>query len=122
MYVPSYESYGRLWPHIHVRIIAALILYQVTMFGYLGVKKFYYSPILISLPILSLIFAFICNKKFYRAFHNTALEVVAQESKETPNLEQVFRSFIPPSLNYEKSDDDQFEDALSQVSRTGSFV
>ncbi|EXB24359.1 Uncharacterized membrane protein [Morus notabilis] len=122
VYVPSYESYGRLWPHIHVRIIAALILYQVTMFGYLGVKKFYYSPILISLPILSLIFAFICNKKFYRAFHDTALEVVAQESKETPNLEQVFRSFIPPSLNYEKSDDDQFEDALSQVSRTGSFV
>lgn len=122
VYVPAYESYGRLWPHINVRIIAALILYQVTVFGYLGVKKFFYAPFLIPLPILSLIFAFVCNKKFYRAFHDTALEVAARESKETPNMEQVFRTFIPQSLNYEKNDDDQFEDALSQVSRTGSFV
>ena len=105
-----------------VRILAALLLYQVTMFGYFGVKKFYFTPLLIVLPILTLIFAFVSHKKFYRSFHDTALESVARESKEIPNLEQVFRSFIPPSLNSEKIDDDQFEDALSQVSRTGSSV
>lgn len=122
MYVPSYESYGKMWPHMSVRILAALILYQVTMFGYFGVKKFPYAVFLLVLPILTLIFAFICNKKFYRSFHDTALEVVARESKEIPNMEQVFRTFIPPSLNSEKIDDDQFEDALSQVSRSASFV
>lgn len=123
VYVPSFESYGKMWPHLFIRVLAAMILYQVTMFGYFGVKKFYYAPILIPLPIITLIYGFICHKKFYRAFHVTALEVVSRELKETPNMEQIFRSFIPPSLISEKlNDDDNFEDALSQVSRQGSFV
>lgn len=122
MYVPSYESYGQMWPHIHTRLVAALVLFQVTMFGYFGIKKFYYTPLIIPLPILSLIFAFICSKKFYRFFQATALEVACRELKETPNMEQVFRSYIPPSLNAEKVDEDQFEDAASQVSRSQSFV
>ncbi|XP_062096419.1 CSC1-like protein ERD4 [Humulus lupulus] len=122
VYVPSYECYGRMWPHMAVRIIAALILYQVTMIGYFSAKIFYYTPFLIILPIISLLFAFFCHTKFYRSFHDTALEIVAREPKEIPNLDQVFRSFIPPCLNVEKNDDDQYEDALSQVSRSTSFV
>ncbi|KAJ0017497.1 hypothetical protein Pint_10974 [Pistacia integerrima] len=122
VYVPSYESYGRIWPHIFARVVASLLLYQVTMFGYFGVKKFHFTPLIIPLPILSLLFAYVCSKKFYRSFSNTALEVACHELKETPNMEQVFRSYIPPSLSYEKADDEQFEDALSQVSRSGSFV
>ncbi|XP_044478175.1 CSC1-like protein ERD4 [Mangifera indica] len=122
VYVPSYESYGRIWPHIFKRIVAALLLYQVTMLGYLGVKEFYYTPLLIPLPILSLLFAYVCSKKFYRSFSNTALEVVCQELKETPNMEEVFRLYIPPSLHNDKPDEEQFEDALSQVSRSASFV
>ncbi|KAF2305491.1 hypothetical protein GH714_005716 [Hevea brasiliensis] len=55
-------------------------------------------------------------------FCNTPLEVACRELKEVPNMEQLFRSFIPPSLNSEKLDDEQFEDALSQVSRMGSFA
>ncbi|KAL2341095.1 hypothetical protein Fmac_009035 [Flemingia macrophylla] len=125
VYVPSYETYGRMWPHIHNRILASLILYQITMFGYFGVQKFYYAPLLIPLPILSLVFGFVCGKKFYPAFQHQALEVAAvadRELKEAPNMELIFRSFIPPSLSSEKIDDDQFEDALSQVSRSTSFV
>ncbi|GAB2228714.1 hypothetical protein Droror1_Dr00022837 [Drosera rotundifolia] len=124
VFVPSYESYGRMWPHLYKRIIAALILYQVTMFGYFIIKKFVYAALLIPLPIISLIFAFVCQKKFYRFFQTTVLEVVADELKESPNMEQVFRSFLPPSLatSSEKVEDEQFEDAVSQVSRSASFV
>ncbi|XP_068320656.1 CSC1-like protein ERD4 isoform X2 [Pyrus communis] len=122
VYIPAYESYGRMWPHMQIRIIASLILYQVTMFGYFGVKRFYYAPFLIPLPIMSLLFSFICSKKFYRFFQHTALEVAAHELKEIPNMEQVYRAFIPPSLSSEKIDDDQFEDAQSSVSRTASFA
>lgn len=122
VYVPSYESYGRMWPHMFNRILAALILYQVTMFGYFGVQKFYYAPLLIPLPILSLLFGFVCSKKFYPAFEHPALEVAAAALKEVPNMELIYRSFIPPSLSSEKIDDDQFEDARSQVSRSTSFV
>ncbi|KAJ6298461.1 hypothetical protein OIU76_019585 [Salix suchowensis] len=97
VYVPSFESYGRMWPHINARVIAALILFQVTMFGYFG-------------------------KKFYRSFADTALEVASRELKEIPNMETVFRSYIPPSLSSEKADDDHFEGALSQVSRIGAIA
>lgn len=122
VYVPSYESYGRMWPHMHARIMGALLLYQVTMLGYFGVIKFYYTPILIPLPILSLLFYYVCRRKFYNAFCHTALEVASQELKETPNMELIFRSYIPPSLVPEKQEDEQLEGALSRVSRTGSFV
>ncbi|KAM4101280.1 hypothetical protein ACJW30_05G131700 [Castanea mollissima] len=106
VYVPSYESYGRMWPHLHTRILAALILHQVTMFGYFGVKKFYYAPFLITLIILSLIFGFVCHKKFYRFFCDTPLEVALHDSKEIPNnnMEVIFKSYIPPSLSSEKID------------------
>ncbi|XP_009611468.1 CSC1-like protein ERD4 isoform X2 [Nicotiana tabacum] len=120
VYVPSFESYGRMWPHIHTRMLATLILYQVTMCGYFGVKKFAPTPVLFPLPIFSLIFAFICQKKFRRFFVSPALEVISHELKEVPNMDIVFRSFIPPCLSAGKSDDHQFEDALSHVSKTGS--
>lgn len=123
VYCPAYESYGRFWPHMHVRILAALLLYQVTMFGFFGVNKFYYAPVVIPLPILSLLFGYICSNKFYRFFKDTALDVAAHELKEIPNMEQIYRSYIPLSLSSEKVlDDDQFEDAKSNVSRTASFA
>ncbi|KAL8228769.1 hypothetical protein R6Q57_013669 [Mikania cordata] len=104
--VPKYESYGKMWPHIHLRILASLLLFQVTMMGYFGVKKFIYTPVIIPLPVLTLLFAFVCNTKFHRFFQSTALEVVAcPELKERPDMETVYKSFIPPSLNAEKGPD-----------------
>ncbi|KAM7500534.1 hypothetical protein LguiA_024948 [Lonicera macranthoides] len=120
VYVPSYESYGRLWPHIHTRILAALILFQLTMLGYFKIKKFLFFAVVIPLPILSLIFAFVCTKKFYRFFQSTALEVVCRELKETPNMEIIYKSFIPPSLSGEKSGEVHVEGAFSYVTKVGS--
>ncbi|KAF8030753.1 hypothetical protein BT93_D0056 [Corymbia citriodora subsp. variegata] len=122
VYVPSYESYGRMWPHMHLRILATLGLYQLTMFAYFGAKEFYYAPLLLPLIIMSLIFGYVCNKKFYRFFHSPALEVASHELKEPLHMERIFRSYVPPSLCSEKVEDDQFEDALSHVSRAGSFA
>ncbi|KAL1288911.1 hypothetical protein AAHE18_20G018600 [Arachis hypogaea] len=115
VYVPSYESYGRMWPHIHNRILASLILYQVTMLGYFGVQKFYYAPFLIPLPLLSVLFGFVCAKKFYPAFERPTLEVAANGLKDAPNMDLIFRAFIPPSLSSEKIDDENFEDARLRI-------
>lgn len=122
VYVPAYESYGKMWPHMHKRILAALIIYQLTMLGYFGVKQFIYTPLILPAIILSLIFGYVCSKKFYRSFCNTALEVACRDLKEIPHMEQVFRSYIQTSLSSDKIEDDHFEDALSQVSRSTSFV
>ncbi|CAM8887727.1 unnamed protein product [Rhodiola kirilowii] len=122
VFVPSYESNGRMWPHINNRMLGALLLYQVTMFGYIGAKKKLFSLLLIPLPITTLLFAYVTSTKFYKFFQCTALEVVCRELKEVPNLERIYRSYLPPSLSSEKVEDDQFEDALSQVSRVNSAV
>jgi hypothetical protein len=123
VYVPSYESYGRMWPHIHTRILASLILFQVTMIGYFITKKFFYAPVLIPLPILSLLFAYVCNKKFYRFFQSTALEVACRELNESPNMEVVYKAFVPPSLSAGKSDDVHAEGAMShRISKAESCV
>ncbi|CAL9088525.1 unnamed protein product [Musa textilis] len=115
VYVPNYESNGRMWPHLHARIIASLILYQITMFGYIGIlRKFYYAPFLIPVIVISFVFAYVCKKHFYLAFLNTPLEVACRGTKEIPNMESIYTAYIPPCLGTERlEDDDQFEDARS---------
>ncbi|KAI4368072.1 hypothetical protein MLD38_016675 [Melastoma candidum] len=121
VYVPAYESYGRMWPHMHARILASLILYQVTMLGYFSVKKFVYAPVLIPGVILSFLFGYVCSNKFYRFFSSASVEVASPVLKEPPQLELIFKAYVPPSLSLEKSED-EFEDALSQVSRSVSLA
>lgn len=122
VYVPKYESNGRMWPHMHARILAALIIYQVTMLGFFALKQFLYAPLMLPLIILSFIFAFVSKQRFYLAFYHTPLEVASRDLKEIPNLESIYAGYIPPCLMPEKLEDvDQFEDAQSQTSRTASF-
>ncbi|KAK4779225.1 hypothetical protein SAY86_006753 [Trapa natans] len=107
VYVPSYESYGRMWPHLHSRVVASLVLFQLTMLGYFGAKKFAYTLIVIPAIIFSLVFALVCHRKFYRFFQDTALEVAARGQNEpAPNMGQIFRCYLPPSLTHEKVDKD----------------
>lgn len=125
VYVPRYESYGRMWPHMYLRIIAALIVYQVSTFGYIGLRKFVYAPLLIPAIVSSFIFAYVCRKHFYLAFVHTPLEVVvaSQGKKEIPNMEAIYTAYIPQCLINDKfvEDGDMFEDAHSQSLRTTSF-
>ncbi|KAJ3669991.1 hypothetical protein LUZ60_010315 [Juncus effusus] len=121
VYVPSCESNGRMWPHIHTRILAALIIYQITMLGFMALKKFVFTPILFPLIPISLIFAFVSKQRFYRSFSKIPLEVAAKENKVGMNMEAVYMAYIPPCLKPEKIEDvEVFEDAQSH-SRTASF-
>lgn len=117
VYVPSYESYGRMWPHMHTRIIAALMVYQTTMIGFISLKKFAYASVLVPLLPASIIFAYVCHMRFYPAFAKTPLEVVVRHDlKETPNMEAIYTAYIPPCLKPDKLEDlDAFEDAQSRA-------
>ncbi|TVU41184.1 hypothetical protein EJB05_14683 [Eragrostis curvula] len=116
VYVPSYESNGRMWPHMHTRIIAALLVYQTTMIGVIPLKKFIYAPVLVPLIPISFIFAYITQMRFYPSFTKTPLEVAQHQLKETPNMEAIYSAYIPPCLKPDKLEDlDVFEDAQSHT-------
>jgi hypothetical protein len=108
---------------MHTRIIAALMVYQATMIGVISLKQFYYSPILVPLLPISLIFAYTCHTRFYPAFAKTPLEVASQELKEVPNMATIYTAYIPLCLKPEKLEDvEVFEDAQSRTtSRAPSF-
>lgn len=99
MVVPKYESKGRMWPHIHARILASLFLSQLTMLGYFGVKKFVYVPLLVPLPVATVIFAYICYKFFYPSFNVTPLSATCAEPKLPPTLESVIEAYTVPCLS-----------------------
>ncbi|KAH9308363.1 hypothetical protein KI387_036274, partial [Taxus chinensis] len=106
VYVPSYESNGRMWPHIHIRILAAIVLSQITMIGYFSAKEFVYSPLLIPLPFMSVAFGYVCKKRFYSSFCVTSLEVACNDVKEAPSLPTIVEAYTPPCLLPEDKFDD----------------
>lgn len=99
VYDPEYESAGAFWPHVHGRIIAALILEHVTLIGIFLIKgpvafvqtspggsikakilryvrdSCSSTPFMIALPVLTMVFHHYCKKRFEAAFTNYPLEV-----------------------------------------------
>lgn len=113
VYVPSHETYGKMWPCINTQIVAALFAFQFTMFVAFDLKSlFSASLVVVPLLILSILFDCFCRQRYGKFFKNMALEATSSEPNEMPNMELIFRSYIPPGF---KVDDDHFEGPLSQV-------
>eukprot|EP00249_Psilotum_nudum_P005543 c18984_g1_i2 orf=173-2383(-) len=125
VYVPAFESGGRMWPHIHSRILAALFVSQLTMLGYFSVKKFKATAFMIPLPIATLLFAYICRKFLYPSFRFQPLSVAFNEVKELPSVAAIVEAYTPTCLLPQDrfEDAEKFEDARSNLSsRTSSGI
>jgi hypothetical protein len=131
VYVPAFESGGRMWPHLHSRILASLFIAQITMIGYFAVKQFVYAPVLIFLPPFTIFFSYICKMNYYPAFQVTSLAIASEEVKEIPAMRKVVEAYTPECLLLEEGtiieESDKFEDAESSAlsrlsSRTNSGI
>jgi hypothetical protein len=124
VYVPEWESGGRMWPHLNNRILAALFVSQITMLGFFGVKEFPYTVLLIALPVMTVAFYFVCKLTFYPAFAHLPLAVASEEMKEIPSLASIVEAYTPSCLlEGEQFEDAKFEDAQSNMtSRTNSGI
>lgn len=127
VYVATFDSYGRMWPHIHSRILASLFVSQLTMLGYFSTKakkEFAFYVVMIPLPIATVIFAYICKKFYYRSFTSTPLSAARAEVKEMLSVPAIVEEYTPPCLLGEEKWEDieeKFEDARSNLSsRTSS--
>ena len=99
MIVPKYESGGRMWPHIHSRIVASLLLSQLTMLGYLRVMEFVYVPLLLPPLVATIVFAYICHKFFDPSFDVTPLYATCEEPQNCPSVEEIVRAYTPSYLS-----------------------
>lgn len=76
VYNQEYESAAAFWPDVHGRIIAALLVSQLLLMGLLSTKEAAQStPLLITLPILTIWFHRFCKGRFEPAFVRYPLQV-----------------------------------------------
>ncbi|XP_054808336.1 CSC1-like protein At1g32090 [Prosopis cineraria] len=91
VYNQQYESAAAFWPHVHSRIIASLLISQLLLLGLLSTKEAAKStPLLVILPVLTLVFHKYCKNRFEPAFRKYPLEEAMAkdilEKTAEPNL------------------------------------
>ncbi|KAK9924501.1 hypothetical protein M0R45_032867 [Rubus argutus] len=92
VYNQEYESAAAFWPDVHGRIITALIVSQLLLMGLLSTKEAAQStPLLITLPVLTIWFHLFCKGRYEPAFKKNPL----QEAMRKDTLERVRE----PTLN-----------------------
>ncbi|KAK1318924.1 hypothetical protein QJS10_CPB04g00749 [Acorus calamus] len=113
VYNQEYESAAAFWPDVHGRIIYALVISQVLLFGLLGTKKAAQStPLLIALPILTIAFHRYCKHRYEPAFVRHPLQEAMMkdtlERAKDPNFDlkgYLLNAYIHPVFKTEDDND-----------------
>ncbi|KAM1154743.1 hypothetical protein ACFX13_037853 [Malus domestica] len=124
VYNQEYESAAAFWPDVHGRIITALIISQLLLFGLLSTKEAASStPFLIALPVLTLSFHRYCKGRFEPAFTTYPLQEAMMkdtlERAREPNLNlkgYLQSAYIHPVFHEcdEEEDHESFEKEESE--------
>eukprot|EP00897_Mesotaenium_endlicherianum_P009628 jgi/Mesen1/8694/ME000052S08123 len=120
VYVPQYESKGRMWPHIHARIVVALLIAQVTALGYFGIKKFAGTVFMIPLPFITIAYYLYTYSKFYRSYEVTALHNAARDKALVPSGDQLVAAYMPQCLQPDDGRPDELATPIDTKSVTKS--
>ncbi|KAK0588844.1 hypothetical protein LWI29_006184 [Acer saccharum] len=97
VYNQGYESAAAFWPDVHGRIITALIVSQLLLMGLLSTKEAAQStPLLVTLPVLTIWFHRFCKGRYEPAFIRYPLQEAMMkdtlERAREPNLN--LKSFL----------------------------
>ncbi|KAM2204753.1 hypothetical protein COP2_024734 [Malus domestica] len=119
VYNQEYESAAAFWPDVHGRIITALIVSQLLLMGLLSTKEAAQStPLLITLPVLTIWFHRFCKGRYEPAFIRHPLQEAMMkdtlERTREPNLNMkgfLQNAYIHPVF---KGEDDGENDAPAQ--------
>ncbi|XP_074590849.1 calcium permeable stress-gated cation channel 1-like [Curcuma longa] len=117
VYNQEYESAAAFWPDVHGRIITALVISQLLLFGLLSTKKVVdATPFLIVLPILTIWFHRYCKNRYEPAFVRYPLQEAMMkdtlEHAREPNLNlkaYLSNAYLHPVFK----DDEEDEDTLA---------
>ncbi|KAM5580580.1 calcium permeable stress-gated cation channel 1 [Rosa sericea] len=91
VYNQEYESAAAFWPDVHGRIITALVVSQLLLMGLISTKEAAQStPLLITLPVLTIWFHLFCKGRYEPAFKKNPLQEAMRkdtlERAREPNL------------------------------------
>ncbi|PON84521.1 Calcium-dependent channel [Trema orientale] len=91
VYNQEYESAAAFWPDVHGRIVTALVVSQLLLMGLLSTKRAAQStPLLITLPVLTIWFHMFCKGRYEPAFVTYPLQEAMMkdtlERAREPNL------------------------------------
>ncbi|KAK7320518.1 hypothetical protein VNO77_30065 [Canavalia gladiata] len=119
VYNQEYESAAAFWPDIHGRIVFALVISQLLLMGLLSTKEAANStPLLITLPVLTIWFHLYCKGRYEPAFIRHPLqEAMMKDTLERArepnfNLKEFLQSaYIHPVF---KGDDDSDSEEMSE--------
>ncbi|KAK7385845.1 hypothetical protein VNO78_31760 [Psophocarpus tetragonolobus] len=119
VYNQEYESAAAFWPDVHGRIIFALVISQLLLMGLLSTKEAANStPLLITLPVLTISFHLYCKGRYEPAFVKHPLqEAMMKDTLERArepnfNLKEFLQSaYVHPVF---KGEDDSESDVMSE--------
>ncbi|XP_050208177.1 CSC1-like protein At3g21620 [Mercurialis annua] len=120
VYNQEYESAAAFWPDVHGRIVTALVVSQLLLMGLLSTKEASQStPLLITLPILTIWFHFFCKGRYEPAFIRYPLQEAMMkdtlERAREPNLN--LKSFLQNAYIrpvFKGGDDSDSEEAADE--------
>ncbi|KAL5729878.1 Calcium permeable stress-gated cation channel 1 [Ranunculus cassubicifolius] len=113
VYHQEYESAAAFWPDVHGRIISALVISQILLIGLMSTKEAATTaPFLLALPVLTVWFHSVCEKRFKSAFvvyplQEAMLKDTVERARE-PNLNlkaYLQNTYIHPVFKGEDADD-----------------
>ncbi|XP_021822928.1 CSC1-like protein At3g21620 isoform X1 [Prunus avium] len=128
VYNQEYESAAAFWPDVHGRIITALIVSQLLLMGLLSTKEAAQStPLLITLPVLTIWFHRFCKGCYEPAFIRYPLQEAMMkdtlERAKEPNLNLkgfLQNAYIHPVFKGE--DDSENEAAAEECEKEPAVV
>lgn len=135
MYVAEYDSRGRLWPQLHARVLAGLLVAQITAIGYFSLKKFIGTVLLAPLPLLTIFYFQYAHARFFRAFQVNSVDTGRQgredgdenglgngraaERRDVPSMEELEEAYTPQCLKPDRGLLDENSRPLGALAQGG---
>ncbi|MBA0675215.1 hypothetical protein Goari_016770 [Gossypium aridum] len=122
VYNQEYESAAAYWPDVHLRIIVALIVSQLLLMGLLSTKEAASStPLLITLPVLTIWFHRFCKGRYEPAFEAMMKDTLERAREPNLNLKGFLQNaYIHPV--FKSADGDKIDVAMEEWEEEPSLI
>lgn len=102
VYRTHFETNGQFWPLAFSRMVAGMFIWQVMMIGLLSLKKgFAQSPLLLPLPVITLLFYRECHGRYLRASEVDPLSANVPREEAPRDIAFLDSAYVHPCLRPE---------------------